>query len=193
MMKSALITASVAFALMVSAPAFAATTTYDLDASHTSVVFGYTHMGFSHMTGKFMNAVGSVTLDDTTPANSAVAVSFAIDGINTGVPKLDEHLKTADFFDAATYPTATFKSTKVVQTSATTADVTGDLTIHGITKPVVLKVKLNQTGANPFSKKPEAGFSATTTILRSDFGMTKYVPMVSDQIDIAIESEADAK
>lgn len=180
------------FALVASASAFAADT-YKLDANHTSVTFQYTHFGFSHPTGKFMNAVGSVTLDDATPANSSVEVSFDINGINTGVAALDTHLKSADFFDAAKFPTATFKSTKVVQTSATTADVTGDLTIHGVTKPVTLKVTLNKKDVHPMMKKVDAGFTATGTINRSDFGMGNYVPAVSDQVDLYIEAEAIAQ
>jgi len=180
------------FALVASASAFAADT-YKLDAGHTSVTFQYTHFGFSHPTGKFMNAVGTVTLDDATPANSSVEVSFDINGINTGVAALDTHLKSADFFDAAKFPTATFKSTKVVQTSATTADVTGDLTIHGVTKPVTLKVTLNKKDVHPMMKKVDAGFTATGTINRSDFGMGNYVPAVSDQVDLYIEAEAIAQ
>jgi polyisoprenoid-binding protein YceI len=190
-LKSVFSASAFAFALLsVSAPAFAADT-YKLDAGHTSVTFQYTHFGFSHPTGKFMNAVGSVTLDDATPANSSVEVSFAIDGLNTGVAALDTHLKSADFFDAAKFPTATFKSTKVAQTSATTADVTGDLTLHGVTKPVTLKVTLNKKDAHPMMKgKIDAGFTATGSINRSDFGMGNYVPAVSDQIDLYIEAEA---
>jgi polyisoprenoid-binding protein YceI len=171
------------------APSFAADT-YTLEPTHTSVTFQYTHFGYSHPTGKFMNAKGSVTLDETTPANSSVEVSFDISGINTGVPALDEHLKSADFFDAAQFPTATFKSTKVEPTGADTAKVTGDLTIHGVTKPVVLNVKLNKEAVNPMMNKKGVGFTATGTINRSDFGMGKYVPAVSDQVDLYIEAEA---
>ena len=191
-LKSVLSASAFAFALLsVSAPAFAAET-YKLEPTHTSVTFQYTHFGFSHPTGKFMNAVGSVTLDEAAPANSSVEVSFAIDGVNTGVAALDEHLKSADFFDAAKFPTATFKSTKVEPTSATTAKVTGDLTIHGVTKPVTLDVTLNQKGPN-MMKKLTAGFTAKGTINRSDFGISTYVPAVSDQIDLYIEAEANAQ
>ncbi|HTM80857.1 YceI family protein [Asticcacaulis sp.] len=191
-LKSVLSASAFAFALLsFSAPAFAADT-YTLEPTHTSVTFQYTHFGFSHPTGKFMNAVGTVTLDDATPANSSVEVSFAIDGVNTGVPKLDEHLKSADFFDAAKFPTATFKSTRVEPTSATTAKVTGDLTLHGVTKPVTLDVTLNQKGPN-MMKKLTAGFTAKGTINRSDFGISTYVPAVSDQIDLYIEAEANAQ
>ena len=177
------------------APAFTsqalAADAYTLDPTHTSVTFQYTHFGYSHPTGKFMNAKGSVTLDDAHPANSSVEVSFAIDGVNTGVPALDEHLKSADFFDAAQFPTASFKSTRVEPTGPDTAKVTGDLTIHGVTKPVVLNVKLNKEAVNPMSNKKAVGFTATATINRSDFGMNKYVPMVSDQVDLYIEAEAN--
>jgi len=184
---------AVALALF-AAPAFTsqavAADTYTLEPTHTSVTFQYTHFGYSHPTGKFMNAKGSVTLDDANPANSSVEVSFGIDGVNTGVPALDEHLKSPDFFDAAKFPTATFKSTKVEPTGADTAKVTGDLTIHGVTRPVVLNVKLNKEAVNPMMNKKGVGFTATGAILRSDFGMNKYVPAVSDQIDLYIEAEA---
>lgn len=179
-----------AFALaLFSVPAFAADT-YTLEPTHTSVTFQYTHFGYSHPTGKFMDAKGTVTLDEAAPAKSSVEVSFGIDGINTGVPALDEHLKSPDFFDAAKFPTATFKSTKVEPTGPDTAKVTGDLTIHGVTKPVTLNVKLNKEAVNPMSNKKGVGFTATGTINRSDFGMGKYVPAVSDQIDLYIEAEA---
>ena len=185
-----LLAASV-LALAVAAPAFAADT-YTLDPNHTAVVFQYEHFGFSTMSGKFMNADGSVTLDQANPAASHVEVSFAIDGVNTGVPGLDAHLKSPDFFDAAQFPTATFKSTKVdivppaAGAKPTQAQVTGDLTLHGVTKPVTLDVTLNKISDD--GKK--AGFSATTTIKRSDFGMDKYVPMVADDIHISVETEA---
>lgn len=173
-------------------PAFAAPETYALEATHTEVVFSWTHFGFSKPTAKFMNAVGTLVLDEAAPAASSVEVSFAIDGLNTGVAALDGHLKSKDFFDAATYPTATFKSTKVDVTGKDTANVTGNLTIHGVTKPVTLAVKLNKIGANMKGVKT-AGFSATGQIKRSDFGMGAYVPAVSDEITLVITAEANKK
>ena len=110
--------------------------------------------------------------------------------LETGVPDLDEHLKTADFFDVETYPTALFESESVELTGEETAKVTGNLTLHGITKPVILDVELNKIGENMFGKKT-AGFSATTTIKRSDFGMTTYLPGLGDEVTIEIESEAN--
>ena len=179
--------AASAFALFASGSAFAADA-YKIDPNHSSVTFQYTHFGFSHPTGKFMNAVGTVNLDKADPSKSSVEVSFDIAGVNTGVPALDAHLKTPDFFDAAKFPTATFKSTKVVVTGKDTAKVTGDLTIHGVTKPVTLDVKLNKLDLN-MMKKEDAGFTATATIKRSDFGIGNYVPAVSDQVDLYIEAE----
>ena len=187
MIRSFLAAATVALALGATAPAFAADT-YKLEPTHTSVTFQWTHFGFSHPSGKFMNADGSVTLDQANPANSSVNVSFAIAGVATGVPALDKEFQEAAWFDAAKYPTATFKSTKVAVTGKTTADVTGDLTIHGITKPVTLHVALNQVGQE--MGKATAGFTATGAINRSDFGIGAYVPAVSDKIDLYIEAEA---
>ncbi len=186
---AALLTVGALFLMnMACAPALA--DTYTLDPNHTAVTFQYAHFGYSHPTGKFMDAVGSLVLDEATPANSSVQVSFAISGINTGVAALDNDLKGPDFFDAATYPTATFNSTKIDQTGPTTADVTGNLTIHGVTKSVILKVTLNKDAVNPMMNKRGLGFAATASIHRSDFGMAKYVPMVSDEIDLSIETEA---
>lgn len=138
-----------------------------------------------------MSASGSVVLDEANPSASSVNVTIDVaGGINSGVAKLDEHLKTPDFFDVAKFPSATFISKSVEVTAKDTAKVTGDLTLHGITKPVVLDVKLNQIGQNMKDLKT-AGFSASTTIKRSDFGMSTYVPNLGDEIKIDIESEAN--
>jgi polyisoprenoid-binding protein YceI len=117
-------------------------------------------------------------------------VTIPLANLLTGIPKLDEHLASKDFFDAATYPTATFVSTKVTLTGKETAKVEGNLTVHGVTKPEVLHVTLNKIGENMF-KKPTAGFSATATIKRSDFGLTTYLPALSDEVKLYIESEAN--
>ncbi|MDC7677022.1 YceI family protein [Asticcacaulis machinosus] len=184
--KSALLATAVLS--LSAAGAFAAPETYKLDQNHTEVAFSWNHMGFSNPTAKFMNAVGTVTLDEANPAASSVEVSFATDGINSGVAVFNDHLKAADFFDVANHPTATFKSTKVDVTGANTAKVTGDLTIKGVTKPVTLDVKLNKIG---MAKKKTAGFSATATIKRSDFNMAKAVPFVSDEVNLVITAEAN--
>lgn len=179
------------FLMAVSGGAQAASETYTLDPTHTAVIWHINHFGFSTPSGKFMSASGSVVLDEANPSASSVNVTIDVaGGINSGVAKLDEHLKTPDFFDVAKFPSATFISKSVEVTAKDTAKVTGDLTLHGITKPVVLDVKLNQIGQNMKGLKT-AGFSASTTIKRSDFGMSTYVPNLGDEIKIDIESEAN--
>lgn len=163
---------------------------YKFDPGHTAITFHIDHFGFSKPSGKFMNVDGHVVLDQDAPENSTVEVTIPVAKVNTGVPALDEHLVGADFFDVAQFPTATFKSTKVTLTGEKTADVVGDLTLHGVTQPVTLKVTLNQIAKNKFGKDT-AGFTATTTLKRSDFGMTTYLPNLGDEIAIEIESEAN--
>lgn len=183
---------TLALTAMVSTLAFSAQAaeTYKLDASHTAITWHVNHFGFSTPSGKFMSVDGEVTLDEANPAASSVKVTVDISGINSGVTKLDEHLKASDFFDVAKFPTATFVSKKVEPTGKDTAKVEGDLTLRGVTKPVVLDVKLNKIGENMFKLKT-AGFTASTTIKRSEFGMTTYVPNLGDDVKIDIESEAN--
>lgn len=170
-------------------PAHAADT-YTIDPMHTSVVWTINHFGFSNPWGKFAMITGSVTLDDKAPQNSKVDVTIPVANLVTGLPALDEHLASKDFFDTAVYPTATFASTKVVQTGKNTATVDGVLTLHGVSKPEVLAVTLNKIGENMF-KKQTAGFSATATIKRSDFGMNAYLPGLGDEVKLYIEAEAN--
>jgi len=142
--------------------AFAADT-YTLDPSHSYVMWHINHFGFSNPTGKWM-ANGTLTLDEAKPQNSKANITIEVaDGI-TGIPKLDEHLKSETFFDVAKFPTATFVSNKVDITSKKSAKVYGTLTLHGVSKPVVLTVTLNKLGENPISKKMTAGFTASTKI-----------------------------
>jgi len=170
-------------------PSWAADT-YKIDPAHTAVIFHINHFGFSNPSGKFMNVDGEVVLDQQNPAASKVNVTIPIAALDTDIPKLDEHLKSKDFFDAATYPTATFASTKVDITGKDTAIVHGTLTLHGVSKPVDLEVRLNKIGEN-MMKKPTAGFSATALIKRSDFGITTYLPALGDEVRLDIESEAN--
>ena len=137
-----------------------------------------------------MNMEGEIIIDEDAPEASSVSVTIPIDMINTGVPDLDKHLKGADFFNVEEFPTATFKSDTVELTGEKTAKVTGMLTLLGVTKPVVLDVTLNQIAENMFGKQT-AGFEASATILRSDFGMTTYLPGLGDEITLEIDSEAN--
>jgi len=174
---------------LVTAPVFAAS--YTLDPGHTQVVFTWNHFGYSNPTAQFGKVEGTLEFDQANPTKAVVDVKIALASVNSNVPKLDEHLQKDEFFDSAKFPEATFKSTKVEKgASADKLKVTGDLTLHGVTKPVVLDVTVNKVGEHPMRKAPAAGFDASTTIKRSEFGITKYVPMISDDIKIHITSEA---
>lgn len=162
---------------------------YTIDPNHTHVDFSWSHFGFSHPVGRFDGIQGDFKFDPADPTKSSVTVTIAIDSIDTGVRALDDDLKSPAFFDAAKYPTATFKSTQVQRAGEHGLKVTGDLTLHGVTRPVVLHVVVNKVGMHPMRGTPAAGFDATTTIRRSDFGIAKYVPNVSDEIAISISTE----
>ena len=160
--------------------------TYKVDGGHTQVVFAWDHIGFTNNAGTIAEPTGSLTLDKANPAASKVSVTFTVANLRTGVAKLDEHLMKADFFDAAKFPTATFVSTSVKPDGATGADITGNLTIKGVTKPVTLDAEFYGAGVQPMSKKENVGFVATGTIKRSDFGMGYGVPVVGDAIELKI-------
>jgi polyisoprenoid-binding protein YceI len=192
---------ALAVLLFASIPAFAAdgakapaaaTAKYDIDPAHSGVTFGWNHFGFSNPTARFDKIEGSLQLDQADLTKSSVSVTLPLDGLDTGVAKLDEHLKSPDFLDAAKYPTITFKSTKVEKAGDSGLKITGDLTVHGVTKPVTLDAKVNKIGLfemGPY-KAQAAGFDATTTLKRSDFGVNKYVPNVSDEIPVRITLDA---
>lgn len=163
--------------------------TFNLDPQHTYVLWRIKHLGFSTQAGKWY-ASGALVLDKEKPENSKVNVTIQVADVVTGIPELDKHLKGKLFFDVAQFPTATFVSDKVNVTGKDTARVHGILTVHGISKPVVLDVKFNQAAVNPISDKMTAGFSATTNIKRSDFGITTLLPGLADEVNLNIEAEA---
>ncbi|MEA9730419.1 YceI family protein [Xanthomonas campestris] len=164
--------------------------TYTLDPTHTDVLAQWSHFGFSNPTAHFGNVDGTLVYDAADVTKSTVQVTLPLSGLNSFTAKFDEHLKSGDFFDAAKFPSATFKSTKVESAGTNKLTVTGDLTIKDQTKPVVLDVTLNGAGEHPMKKVPAAGFDATTTIKRSDFGVGQYAPNVSDEVKIRITTEA---
>jgi len=176
--------------LLAAGSATAAPVRYDLDPNHTRIDFSWTHFGFSHPMGRFDRFDGDFRFDPADPTKSSVTVTIPIDSIDTGVAKLDAHLKTDEFFDVAKYPTATFKSTRVERSGEHGLKVAGDLTLHGVTKPVVLDVTVNKVGRHPMAGRDAAGFDASATIKRSDFGISNYVPNVSDEIRLSISTEA---
>ncbi len=164
---------------------------YNMDQSHTSVVFKITHLGFSHYTGRFDKAEGTLNYNASSPGQSSLDVTIFPNSVNVNSLKLEEELRGDKFFDVIKFQRATFHATKIELTGAASGKVTGDFTLHGVTKPLTLDVTLVGTGSHPFTKKQVLGFSATGTIHRSDFGITNLVPMVGDDVTIQIDTEFD--
>lgn len=163
---------------------------YVLDKGHGKITWAINHMGFSTYVGQFINVDATLTVD-ADPTKSSVTATIPITGVATNDDALNKHLLSPDFFDVAKHSTATFKSTKVEVTGADTGKITGDLTLHGVTKPVVLDVKFNKGGAG-MDGAYRLGFDATTTINRTEFGITKYSPMLGDLVTLNLEAEFKA-
>jgi polyisoprenoid-binding protein YceI len=159
--------------------------TYTVDTDHTQIAWGINHLGFNVYYGIFGNPAGTLTLDPAKPEAASVSLTIPVDKVTTTSEKLNVHLKSADFFDTAKFPTATFKSTGVV-VDGLKAKITGDLTIKGITKPVVLDARFTGTGPNPMSKIETVGFEARATIKRSDYGITYALPVLGDEVNLHI-------
>ncbi|AWN74381.1 YceI family protein [Legionella anisa] len=180
---------SLFIAITFSAPIYAAPDTYTLDKNHTYVLWSAEHLGFSTQYGKWY-ATGQLVLDKDNPSQSKVNVTIDVKDMITGIPELDKHLKSNLFFDAERYPTATFVSNKVTPQGDNKATVEGTLTLRGVSKPVVLQVTLNKVGMNLISNKMSVGFTATSAINRSDFGINAFLPSVSDKVNLSIGAEA---
>ncbi|TPG18702.1 polyisoprenoid-binding protein [Sphingomonas koreensis] len=168
--------------------------TYQVNTDHTQLLFTVSHLGFSEYTGMFTNPTGTLTLDPAHPAADKVEVTFPIAKVRTTVPELDTHLQTADFFDAAKYPTAHFVSTKVTVIGDGAATIDGNLTLHGVTKPVSLDARFVGAGKGIMGPpNPNIGFAATTTIKRSDFGLSGGIPLISDDVLLTINAAFEQK
>ncbi|GLK78415.1 YceI family protein [Methylopila turkensis] len=194
LLSSALLAAALAFA---AAPTFAQEVpgkadvarvtagTYKVDPNHTQVAWSVDHFGFSTLFGLFGQPTGSLTIDPKEPAKATVEVTFPISGLSVTSDKFASHLAGGDFFDAEKFPSARFKS-RSVTVSGEKAVIEGDLTVRGVTKPVRLDASFHGAGVNPMNKAETVGFSATTKIKRSDFGLGAYVPAVSDEVTVTI-------
>jgi polyisoprenoid-binding protein YceI len=171
--------------------AIAAPVTYGVDGSHTFPRFSYSHFGYSTQLSSFKNTSGKVVFDAEAKTGS-VDVSIDMKSVNTGFDVFNDHIQGEDFLDTAKFPTATFKSTKVVFEGDKPTSIEGNLTIKGVTKPVTLTVTGFQAMPHPMMKKPALGANAFTIIKRSEFNAGKYAPYVGDdvRIDIAIEAVA---
>ena len=182
----ALVTGNTASAQVVTSAAQAQSGTYDVEPGHTQVSFSVLHFGFTNYLGIFSNVSGTLILDPKNPTTSKLSVTIPVDSVQTTSSKLNDELKGTQWFDAAKFPNATFESTSIHVTGRNDALVTGNLTLHGVTKPETLKVHFIGAGINALDKKYTTGFEATGTLKRSDFGVKMYVPYVSDEVQLRI-------
>lgn len=189
MSKLTQLAATITLAAALAAPAVAAPETYVLDSAHSFPRFSYNHFGYSTQVSRFNKTTGKIIYDKEAKTAS---VDIVIDAtsVDSGFPVFNEHLRGEDFFDTAKYPTATFKSTKVVFEGDKPSAIEGTLTIKGITKPVTLTVTSFHAMPHPMKKKDAIGANAFTTVKRSDFNAGKYAPNVGDEIRIDLGVEA---
>lgn len=162
---------------------------FTIDPNHTFAHFEVKHLGLSTFRGRFDSTQGAITLDKARKGGS-VEVTIDANSVSTGVAKLDAHLKTADFFDTEKFPTITFKSTEMTFADEELVEVSGNLTMHGVTKPISLQVNNFICTQHPMSKKPVCGADLETTLRRSDFGINYALPNVADEVTIRINVEA---
>ena len=190
-MRSSLLATFAGAVLLIGGPAAAAP--FKVDPSHTSVVFSVDHLGYSSMIGRFSKVAGALEFDHAAVTRANLKVVIDPKSIDTNDAKRDDHLRSPDFFNVAEFPDLTFVSTKVEKTGEKTGKVTGDLTLLGVTRPVTLDVTFNKIAPNPLPQSKgvvTAGFSATGSLRRTDFGMKYAAPALGDTIQIRIEAEA---
>lgn len=163
---------------------------YGLETRHSQVLFSILHQGTTNYYGRFDRLSGTMNFDAAEPEKSTVAITIDTGSVDTPSPQLNTTLSGPDVFDAAKFPRATFTSTSIVRTGPRTGKVTGDLTIRNVTKPVTLDVTFHGGNMNPMSDSYAIGFSASTTIKRTDFGITgmRWEPLVSDDVKLIIEA-----
>ena len=189
MKKLLKLSAALAFTAAMAASAIAAPASYSVDPTHTFPRFSYNHLGMSTQLSRFNTTSGTVVLDKAAKTGS-VDVTIDMKSVDTGSTVFNGHIQGEDFLDTSKFPTATFKSTKVVFEGDKPSTIEGDLTIKGVTKAVTLKVTNFVAQMHPMAKKEAIGADATTVIKRSEFNAGKYVPYVGDDVTITISLEA---
>jgi polyisoprenoid-binding protein YceI len=185
-MKTTLLAAAVCATL--TAPAFAAES-YTVDPRHTYPTFEINHFGWSTQRGRFNKSSGKIVLDRAAKTGS-VDVTIETASVDTGLDKLEEHLRSEDFFNVAKYPTMTFKGKKMNFSGDVPVSVDGELTLLGVTKPLTLTINKFFCAPNAFAKKDACGADVTASLKRTDFGMTKYAPNLGDDVKLVISVEA---
>ncbi|WP_019906789.1 YceI family protein [Methylobacterium sp. 77] len=166
---------------------------YVLDPAHGKITWSVSHLGYSTYYGQITDVAAKADLDPKAPARSRLSVTIGMASINGLNDALNRHLQGPDFFDTATFPTATFTATLVEPTSPTTARISGTLTLKGVTKPVAFDATFNQAGINPIDKRYTVGFDGRTVIKRSDFGVSAFLPAVGDEVSLRLEGEFKAQ
>ncbi len=170
--------------------AVAVPTAYTVDTVHSRATFFVNHLGFSNSVGQFHVADAVVRFDEQDWSQSSVDVRLPVQSLDLGDAKWQTHILGADFLDSSDYPDIHFVSTTVESTAPGQGRLHGNLTLHGVTRPVVLDLRLNRAGEHPMRKTPAVGFTATTVVRRSEFGVAAYMPAVADDLEVRIEIEA---
>ncbi|MFT8896084.1 MAG: YceI family protein [Acetobacter sp.] len=166
---------------------------YAIEPGHTQVVFSLLHFGFTNYSGLFSDASGTLKFNPKHLDKTKLDVTLKIDSVQTTSPRLTDELKKSDWFDSAQFPTATFVSSSVTPTGEGEADITGNLTIHGVTKPSTIHARFIGAGVNPMDKAYTIGFEGTATVKRSEFGISKYLPVVGDDVTLTIAGAFEKK
>lgn len=173
---------------LVAGPARSADT-FTVDPVHSSMLFRVKHQNIGHIYGRFNQYSGSFAFDDKDPAACKLEMEVKIDSIDSANADRDKHLKGPDFFNAREFPTMSFKATRMKSAGEKTYEVTGDLTIHGVTKEVTVKLERLGTGKDPRTGKPRTGWETAFSINRSDYGMKALIPAISDEVRIIVAIE----
>ncbi len=159
---------------------------YKVDPNHTQVTFGVSHMGFSIYRGRFSGVDGTLQLDPKRVAAAALDVQVPVASVSTTSDKLDGELKSDQWLDAGKYPQMRFRSTRITPTGAGQARIDGELTLHGVTRPVTLEARFVGAGTDPLAKAYTIGFEASGRLSRSAFGVKTYVPLIGDQVELTL-------
>jgi len=161
---------------------------YALEPVHTQIVFSVLHLGFTNYYGVFSRASGELKLNPASLAATSLSVTVPTDSVMTTSADLNDKLKGDQWFDVDKYPTMQFRSSRVTQTGEKTATVEGELTFHGVTRPMVLSATFIGAGTNPIDKSYALGFSATGVVKRSEYGVKTYAPLIGDDVELTINA-----
>jgi polyisoprenoid-binding protein YceI len=186
---AAFATAGAAQAQLSPSPAAVRAGTYKLDPNHGKITWSISHFGVSTYIGQFAHVEAVLKIDPKAVGATSLDATIDTNSVGTLNPELDAQLKSKTFLDVASFPTATFRATKVTQTGEKTADIAGDLTLHGVTRPVTVHATFTLGGPNPIDKKYELGFAGSAEIQRSEFGIKTYLPNLGDKVTLTLEAE----